>query len=98
MHNNRVTDTAAALAGDCTDISGESCSHLRQLDKQSYGFLSITCHYIDGNCRLLSQVLQARAIEASHTVTHFAELLTKALREWELTDRVTAVTAVRRPT
>ncbi|XP_051804464.1 E3 SUMO-protein ligase ZBED1-like isoform X2 [Acanthochromis polyacanthus] len=53
-------------------------------------YLTITCHYIDGNWYLVSHVIQTRAIEARHTATHLAELLIEALREWELTDRVPA--------
>ncbi|XP_051814940.1 E3 SUMO-protein ligase ZBED1-like [Acanthochromis polyacanthus] len=53
-------------------------------------YLTITCHYIDGNWCLVSHVIQTQAIEASHTATHLAELLTEVLREWELTDRVPA--------
>lgn len=49
-------------------------------------YLTITAHYIS-NWSLQSHVLQTRAIQVSHTASNLADLLTEAIKEWELTEK-----------
>lgn len=79
------TDVKNNIANALKSAERVTCDSWTSRATDSY--LTITCHYNDRNWRLVSHVLQTRAIEASHTATYLAELLTEALQEWELLDK-----------
>ncbi|CAM4681755.1 unnamed protein product [Leuciscus chuanchicus] len=49
-------------------------------------YVTITCHYLD-NWVLISNVLQTRAMQDSHTGANICALLSDALEEWGLTEK-----------
>ncbi|KAL1247684.1 hypothetical protein QQF64_023060 [Cirrhinus molitorella] len=50
-------------------------------------YLTITAHYISEDWKIVSHVLQTRAVYESHTGAHMARLLLDVVEEWELTDK-----------
>ncbi|KAL2079757.1 hypothetical protein ACEWY4_011180 [Coilia grayii] len=59
--------------------------------RNTVSYLTITSHHIDDEWKLVSNVLQTRAVEMSHTASNLAELLTEAIQEWELSDKDPAI-------
>uniref|UniRef100_A0A8C4EH42 Zinc finger BED domain-containing protein 1 n=1 Tax=Dicentrarchus labrax TaxID=13489 RepID=A0A8C4EH42_DICLA len=54
-------------------------------------FVTVTAHYINEDWQMVSHVLQTRALCESHTGAHLAELLSKVLQEWQITDKNVAL-------
>ncbi len=54
-------------------------------------YVTITSHFISNEWELVSHVLQTRALHGSHTGSNKANLLTEAIHEWGLTDKVLAI-------
>ncbi|KAM8731669.1 E3 SUMO-protein ligase ZBED1-like [Acanthopagrus schlegelii] len=50
-------------------------------------YITITAHYISEDWRMMSHVLQTRAVHESHTGAHMATLLLDVVDEWQLTDK-----------
>lgn len=54
-------------------------------------YMTITAHFIDGDWNLMSNVLQTRAVETSHTANNLRDILTEAITEWELANKDPAI-------
>lgn len=50
-------------------------------------YVTITAHYISEDWKIVSHVLQTRAVYESHTGAHMARLLLDVVEEWQLTDK-----------
>lgn len=50
-------------------------------------YVTITCHYLRDDWVLISNVLQTRAMQDSHTGSNICALLSDALEEWGLTEK-----------
>uniref|UniRef100_A0A9J7ZZ58 Zinc finger BED domain-containing protein 1-like n=1 Tax=Cyprinus carpio carpio TaxID=630221 RepID=A0A9J7ZZ58_CYPCA len=50
-------------------------------------YVTITSHYISEDWKIVSHVLQTRAVYESHTGAHMARLLLDVVEEWQLTDK-----------
>ncbi|KAM3871381.1 E3 SUMO-protein ligase ZBED1-like [Diretmus argenteus] len=50
-------------------------------------YVTITAHYLTEDWRLLSHVLQTRAVHESHTGANIADLLQNAAQEWGIADK-----------
>lgn len=54
-------------------------------------YVTITSHHIDQEWKLISHVLQTRAMHESHTSSNIAELLKRAFEEWDITSKDPAI-------
>lgn len=54
-------------------------------------YVTITSHFISTDWVLVSNILQTRALFESHTGINIAKLLTEAMNEWGLNDKVPAI-------
>ncbi|XP_073450123.1 E3 SUMO-protein ligase ZBED1-like [Aquarana catesbeiana] len=61
-----------------------TCDSWTSVTTESY--VTITAHYVK-EWKILSHVLQTRAIYESHTGAHLAELLSRVVEEWQLSDK-----------
>uniref|UniRef100_A0A8C5R241 BED-type domain-containing protein n=1 Tax=Leptobrachium leishanense TaxID=445787 RepID=A0A8C5R241_9ANUR len=50
-------------------------------------YITFTAHYISKDWQILSHVLQTRAVYESHTGEKLAELLSRVVEEWQLSDK-----------
>ncbi|XP_016418009.1 zinc finger BED domain-containing protein 1-like [Sinocyclocheilus rhinocerous] len=50
-------------------------------------YITVTAHYISDDWRLLSHVLQTRAVYESHTGSNIADLIQKVAEEWQFPTR-----------
>uniref|UniRef100_A0A8C5MWL9 BED-type domain-containing protein n=1 Tax=Leptobrachium leishanense TaxID=445787 RepID=A0A8C5MWL9_9ANUR len=50
-------------------------------------YITFTAHYISKDWQILSHVLQTRAVYESHTGANLAELLSRVVEEWQLSDK-----------
>ncbi|XP_033971454.1 zinc finger BED domain-containing protein 1-like [Trematomus bernacchii] len=62
-----------------------TCDAWTSVATESY--LTVTAHYISEDWQFLSHVLQTRAVYESHTGAHVAELLSRVVEEWQLSDK-----------
>lgn len=61
-----------------------TCDSWTSVTTESY--VTITAHYVK-EWKILLHVLQTRAIYESHTGAHLAELLSRVVEEWQLSDK-----------
>lgn len=54
-------------------------------------YVTITSHFISTDWVLVSNILQTRALFENHTGNNIAKLLTEAMNEWGLNDKVPAI-------
>ena len=60
-------------------------------------YLGVTAHMVTPNWKLSSYVLQTQEVEESHTAERVAQLLEATAREWEITEKVAAITTDNAP-
>ncbi|XP_053554170.1 thyroid hormone receptor alpha isoform X1 [Bombina bombina] len=62
-----------------------TCDSWTSVTTESY--VTVTAHYVSKDWKILSHVLQTRAVYESHTGSHLAELLSRVVEEWQLSDK-----------
>ncbi|XP_077314545.1 E3 SUMO-protein ligase ZBED1-like [Lithobates pipiens] len=62
-----------------------TCDSWTSVTTESY--VTITAHYVSKDWQIMSHVLQTRAIYESHMGAHLAELLSRVVEEWQLSDK-----------
>ncbi|XP_053569082.1 zinc finger BED domain-containing protein 4-like [Bombina bombina] len=62
-----------------------TCDSWTSVTTESY--VTVTAHYVSKDWKILSHVLQTRAVYESHMGSHLAELLSRVVEEWQLSDK-----------
>ena len=60
--------------------------------RQTLGYITVTCHYIDSAWNLKSAVLATNNLVENHTASNIADELKRVTDNWHISDKVVAVT------
>ncbi|KAK7934311.1 hypothetical protein WMY93_005207 [Mugilogobius chulae] len=74
----------SAILNELTSVSAVALTTDGWTSRATESYLTVTVHFISSEWKMMSHVLQTRAIYDQHTSTNLAEALKEAVHEWKL--------------
>lgn len=91
LHPQKYEEIKQNVKADLCQVKYVALTADQWTSKQTLGYITVTCHYINEAWELCSQVLDTLNVDKDHTAENLAEELQKIAQEWGVDGKLSCI-------